>query len=384
MANLLGDLQSKIAGGAKGTPDDTLKLSVSGKTYEGWNQITLKRSIKAISGTFDISVIDRWAEEQVPWPISPGIECTVSIGGEILITGYVDSVGSKFDSNSRGMSVSGRDRTADMVDCAADHKPGNWASISLFNLAKKLAAPFKVAVSVDPTAQKAASQILHGVVIQNSETAFECLDRNAKLCGVLLSSDGMGGIRITRPGTDRSDTQLVQGENLLSCEADFSQKERFSKYIVKSQDGGLDGADPSIDLSCKGIATDPTITRYRPIIIVAEGAATAAVCRARAQWEASVRIGKSTNVKCKVPGWRQGNGKLWAPNQIVKLIAPWVGLDIELLITEVSYKKDNDGTTTDLSLEPVAAYQPDPTLITRKEPWAQLVAQNQKKKVKKP
>lgn len=381
IAAALGDLASKIAGGAKdATPDDTVKLKVNGAAYEGWTEVTLSRSLKAASRTFSLTLIDKWAEKQEPWKVMPGDQCVITIGKEQMIRGYIDTVSPTFDANARSITVSGRDRVADMVDSSADHTPGNWQNIDLFTLAKKLAAPFGVNIAVDPIVRAEIASPFPGVKINDGETAFELLNKQAKLRGCILTSDGDGGILITRAGVARSSGALVQGENILTASATFSEKDRFSKYIVKSQDGGLDGAEPDVDFACQAFVTDPFITRYRPIIITAEGAATAAVCKQRALWERSVRRGKSTVFRCSVPGWRQSNGRLWTPNELVRVKSPWTGIDVELLLTEASLKKTADTTTSDLVLEHPAAYNPDPTLIDRKEPWRQLVIQESARK----
>lgn len=373
----LGDLVAKIQGGGTSPPgDDTLKLLINGKSYEGWQEISVKRSMKAISGSFTLKVIDKWAEEKVAWKIAPGDSCQVKIGSDTVITGYVDAVTPKFDQGNRSMSITGRDKTGDLVDCSVEHSSGTWTNISLLALAKKVATPFGIGVKLIATGVNA---VFPAWKIQQGESAFETLERAARLRGVLLMNDGLGNILITSTSTTRAGTELVQGQNIREAEGDYNQKERFSKYIVKSQSGGLEGADPEVDFTCKGTATDPGVTRYRPIMIVAEGASTATVCRQRAKWESSVRIGKSSRVTIKVVGWRKNDGKLWAVNELTQVKAPWIGINMELLITEVAFQKGSE-TTTQISLEPAEAYTPDPTFISRKDPWRQLVIQESRRK----
>lgn len=378
----LGDLASKILP-AKTAPTgaDTLKLKVNGKSFEGWQQISVKRSLKAISGAFSLTVVDKWAEQQIAWQITPGDECSIQIGDDTVLTGYVDSVSPRFDASSRSFSVSGRDKTGDLVDCSIDQKPGSWSNISFLGLAKKLASPFDIGVTIDDNLSVSSLlPIFPAWKVNQGETCFESIERAARLRGVLLVNDGEGNILITQAGTDRASSELVQGENILEASADYNQKERFSRYVVKSQTNGLDGVDPSVDFSCQGVATDAGVTRYRPVVIVAEGAATAAVCRTRARWESAVRLGKSTQVRVKVAGWRQNNGDLWEVNQLTTVKSPWLGLNLELLITETNFSKSDGGTFTDLLLEPAQAYKPDPTYIERKDPWRQLVVQESRRR----
>ena len=376
MANFgINDIPISIPGlgalGANPSPKkEDASLAVNGKKFEGWESISVKRSIKAIAGAFSLNLTDKWAQEQSSWLLNPGDECALSIGGDRLITGYLDGVKPSFTKESRTIVVSGRDKTGDMVDCSAVHKPGNWSDISILRLANLLGAPFGI------TAKSTVSGLkpFQNFNIQNGESAFECLDRAAKLMGVLLMNDGTGNILITRTGTQRASTNLEQGNNILSASANFEMKERFSKYIVKGQNAGLaDEATPGVDFAASGIATDAWIERYRPLIVMAEGAATPEICTQRARWEATVRAAKSSPIAVIVQGWRQSDGKLWELNKIVKLKSPWLGVNQDFLITSVEFKKSNDGTLTNLELERPDAYTPDPTVATRKEPLRQLV-----------
>lgn len=373
----LGDLASKIQGG-KTAPagTDTLKLLVNGKAFEGWQQISVKRSMKAISGSFELAVVDKWAEDQTAWQIKPGDSCTLMIGEDTLVTGYVDAVSSSIDATTKRVAVSGRDKTGDLVDCSADHKTGSISNVTLLELAKKLAAPFGVGVKALVT----SSEKWPAWKIQQGESIFESIERAARLRGVLLMNDGAGNLVITRAATARASSELVQGDNILSAEAEFSMKERFSRYTVKAQGMGLDETNPETDFSMTGSASDAGVSRHRPMVIVAEGAATIASCRTRAQWEATVRLGKSTRVSVTVVGWRQVNGDLWAVNTVVKVNAPGLGLNTELLITEVTFQKSDSGTLTQLTLEPAAAYTPDPTIAAKKDPWRQLVLAESRRK----
>jgi prophage tail gpP-like protein len=215
--------------------------------------------------------------------------------------------------------------------------------------------------------------------LQSGESVFENMEKASRLCGVLLVNDGQGNIVITRAGTARSSTELVQGKNLVEASAEYSMKERHSSYTVKAQDAGLGDVDPLVDFTPKFVAKDAGVTRYRPMVIAAEGAASAAVCRQRAQWEVSVRRAKSSQVRAKVLGWRQNDGRLWKVNELVKITAPWIGLNVEMLISEVTFQKGDGGTTTELLLEMAQAYTPDPTYLSKKDPWKQLVLQESKR-----
>ena len=54
-------------------------------------------------------------------------------------------------------------------------------------------------------------------------------------------------------------------------------------------------------------------------------------------------------------------GPLWEPNMLVSVRIPWMRLDGEMLIRQVSHSKDDSGgTTTDLELVSPQAFEPEP------------------------
>ncbi|EAB2906670.1 phage major capsid protein [Salmonella enterica] len=103
------------------------------------------------------------------------------------------------------------------------------------------------------------------------------------------------------------------------------------------------------------------ITRYRPHTIQQSGTATTDSCKSRCEFEARQRAAKTLETTYTVQGWRQGNGELWKPNQAVVVYDPLNGFDNEtLVIAEVTYSQDNNGTLTEIRVGPADAYLPEP------------------------
>jgi prophage tail gpP-like protein len=350
---------------------DKVSLFINRKIYDGWKSVEIKRSLKAASGSFSLSLTDRWSDQLQPWIVAPGDEAEVRLGSDVVITGYVDTVSPSMDKDSRAISVSGRDKTADLIDCSVEHSSGEIAGVTLKRLAEILAAPFGVSVTmeVDPGPRFDVFKI------QQGETVFEALDRASRKRGFLLTTDTKGALVITRPGLTRSATRLEQGINILNGSGTFSEKNRFSKYIVKGQDAGFSApVDPAFAYSMKATATDPTVKRYRPLIIQAEQLTNLNDAKQRANWEATNRAARASTFNVNVQGWRQGDGSLWRPNLIVETRADWIGLNGDLLITDVSYRLDDSGgEVTSLNLERKDAYKPEPTVPEKADPLTQAI-----------
>ena len=129
-------------------------------------------------------------------------------------------------------------------------------------------------------------------------------------------------------------------------EDNSDDSERYSEYHVKAQARGKNNS--------KAVVRDEEITRYRPLVIIAEDQALNAPAAERAKWEKNIRMGKSERFRAKVQSWyQQGDtGVLWAPGLNVSLTSPYAGFENEdFTIASVVYKQnDRDGTVCELEL----------------------------------
>lgn len=322
------------------------ELKVGGAFYGGWKRLSITRSIEQISGTFELDVTERWAGQSSARPIKPGEPCQVLLGGEPVITGYVDTAEVSYDKQSHSFRVSGRDKTGDLVDCSAIYKTGQWANSKLDRIASDLLEPFKIKVVVETDVGSAFSSYK----IQEGETVFECLERAARMKAVLLVSNTAGDLVITRATKQLIPAYLDEGENILSARAEFSWKERFSKYTVKGQDTGNDDQNGAAVAQISGAVTDETINRYRPLIVLAESHGSGVTLRDRAEWERNVRAGRGARGTISVQGWRHAGGDIWRPNTLVRVVSPMIYLDADMLIVGCAYTLDEGGTRTELSI----------------------------------
>lgn len=349
-------------------------LKVGGQKYSGWTSVSVTRSIESISGSFSLNVSERWANQDQPWPINEGDECSVLIGDEVVITGFVDSRKPSYGPGAHSLSIDGRDKTADLVDCSALVSQYEYKNFDVFKLAQKLCKPFNITVSqlgvTVPGKTLVGTEKLH---IDPGETVFNVLEHAARIAGVLLISDGEGGVIITQPGTERAVTELVEGQNIISAEADFTVASRFYHYIALGQHQATDAFFGAEAAQIKGEAFDPNVTRQaRVLVIRPEGNVTPAFAKLRAQWEATVRAARSNSVKVVVQGWTQGNGALWPVNALVHVKSPQLRIDGDMLIASATYSFDeSEGTRTELSLKPPGAFKPEPS-VERDGLWKEI------------
>ncbi len=334
------------------TPD--VRLAVDGTLYGGWEVMRIQRSIEQIAGKFDLSVTERWSGQDTPRPIVPGEECQVLVDGEPVITGYVDDVEVSYDANQHTVAVSGRDRTGDLVDCSAAVKTGNkFFTRPLLELVQRLCKPFGIEVSTDTDAGGPFRQFSWNP----GDSVFSVIENAARIRAVLLVSDGVGGLLITRASKDRIDATIELGKNALACSGQFSHKDRYSEYTVLGQQAAADDGIFAGDAAHpKGVTKDERIKRYRPLIVLSEKDIDFAKAKTRAEWERNVRFGRSQRINYTVQGWNYAPGELWPINRLVTVRDSYLGLDTDRLIAGVTLTLDTNGLRTELSLTPREAF----------------------------
>ena len=96
---------------------------------------------------------------------------------------------------------------------------------------------------------------------------------------------------------------------------------------------------------------DPDITRYRPMVIIADDNMTGTSGYQRAMWELKRNKAEAQKSTATVQGWQKPDGSLWLPNEIVWLTAPELGFERQArLIVEVVFTLDENGTRSQLTL----------------------------------
>lgn len=345
-----------------------LTLKIGGAIYRGWTDIRVTRSIKRGCSDFDISLTDKWPGRATPWPIRGGLPCEVLLDGETVITGYTDNRAVEFDATAHGVRAAGRSKTMDMVDGSAIVKGGQFTNYTLPAIARALAEPFGIGVTVLGDAGKAFPE----VQIEPGETCFDIIERLCRLRGLLVCDAASGNIVLAKPGGfGRRNTALVEprggadGEgrrgNIKRARSNESFSQRFSDYIVRGQQAGTDYSSGASASQPQGIAKDDAVPRYRPRMIVAEAPGDNASMQRRADWEAQHAAGLSLTASITVYGWRDASGALWTPGARVPVDSPTLGIARELVIVTASYKRSaRDGTVAELELQPENALAPQP------------------------
>lgn len=332
-------------------------LTVDGLDYSGWKSVEITAGLEDQARSFNLSITWKWPGQLQLLPIKQGAKCQVRIGDDLVLTGWVFATPISYDDKQITTSISGRSLTADLVDCAAINKPGQWNNQSVLAIVSALARPYGI---------KVRSQIPEGAklsdhTIEPGETAFESIDRLLTLFRVFSTDDAKGMAVLAKPGSEvRAFDVLEVGKNILTGDAPLDFSAVFSEYRVLGQKSGTDDEFGEQAAEVSAVVTDPRVARKRVMIIPESGQMTNELAQARANWERGSRMGKALTTTYTVQGWRQSNGALWRHNSLVRVIDPVIGFDRVMLIARVTYTLSESGMITRMEIGPPDGFEPEP------------------------
>lgn len=332
-----------------------LALEVAGQVFSGWTSARVTESIDALAPAFELTYADRWSQSAERVRIRPGQACRLLWREAPMLTGWIDSATATETASERALSVSGRARTGDLVDCSVELSDP-WIDRTIEEIARDVVGVFGIGVRSFVLGDATAP--IPFAAPELGETCAELLGRLARLRGCWLSTSSTGDLEIVQGGWRAGGDVPVlrRGRDILSATLTESHEARFNRLTVATQGGSLE-IDAISGLTAT--ARDPAVTRHRPLVVVADAACVD--LDRRAQWEINARMGKGTRLSLTLPGWTSARDALWHPGQVVRVVDDWLGLDHELAIVSVQRSLDlNTGTTAQLELADPRVLLPEP------------------------
>lgn len=354
---------------------DDLTLSIGNMSWSGWQRVQVTRSMDTVPANFNIMLTERYPN-MPDIDIKPGAACTVQIGGDLVLTGFVDRYGAVVNARAHTVTISGRSKSQDLVDCAA-FVGGQGPSEETYVLhGTPLAMITQLAQAYGITVNNqslGAGSAITALPINLGETAWELIDRLTKMAQVVAYDMPDGSIMLAQAGKEQMASGFTQGVNVEEASVAFTMDQRFSVYegfqtptvILNSTDGG--------HMPPQAIAYDGGVPRFRKRIIIAEQPGPdKTLLQQRVQWEANRRAGRSLAVTITCDSWRDTANNLWAPNHMAPIDIPSVKVpNTQWCIGQVTYLKDERGRHAIVLLMPASAFQPEPVAPLGSYPTAQ-------------
>lgn len=389
-----------------------IRIEIDGKQFDTWESGEVTRDLKDFAGTFSFTFRDSerslntfsFATSIPPfYHLRPGSSVKIYVCDELVLVGYIENVNVDIDEKSSSVAISGKDKAGDLIDCAAaPNGPAELNNVTLEEAAKRIAEPYglKVRSEVD------TGEVFGRYGIDMAETGLSALEKGARQRQVLLLSDGVGGLVITRTGGLRAPADLTLPGNVKSSSGNYTHKNRHSKTIVRGQhekasgkrkSGPLDETASPLSLSRagnsgganlhaggtpidpkdrkrgKGYATeverygtsatgeycDDEIKRYRPKVHLARTKGNKKDCCCEAEWRSRSARGQSEEINYTVAGFK-ANDRLWRVNEMVYVSDAFQMVERDMLVSRVSFSEDDSGQITELNVTSPEAFDNKP------------------------
>ncbi|SIP96298.1 phage baseplate assembly protein [Bosea sp. TND4EK4] len=373
-------------------PTRRISLKIDGEIFDQFYRVDLCHDLSELSASFELACRDEFRAMQ-SWdyatpvdgsgPLDWGKKAEIFVDDELWLIGWIDEVMPDASIGQDGVVISGRDVTGDLVDCPPDPRGKHeYRDLSLTEFAEKLCKPFGIKVRCDTD----VSPNFDKMTVEAGETVLSALSKYAKQRGVLITTDRVGTLVITRSGQERAAAGIRFPGNVTRLRGSFSARERFSDYFVKGQsekNGGRRGNAAALDATAQpldaapsapaaassdpedepegsgtlvmGYAKDSEVTRWRPFIAMARTKATHLDAQRQAEWEMRTRRGKGDKEDYAWPDFR-ANGELWKPNTISDVVDAYSNIDRDMLIAGVRVTYDDRGPKSRLRFTGPEAY----------------------------
>ena len=339
---------------------NSLVLFVDGRPYSGFKEVTLLRSMLQGPHQFELSIGPDLGTDASVFDIEDGMSCQCYIDDDLVITGYVDDRNASYNHQNHEITISGRSKLADLVDCST-HGLQLKAGQTLLSVARQLCKPYGISVSADSSASAAANQPFSAtdLALDPGQTVWDFLEELARIRAVLLISDSAGNLVITRAGAGRADSPLILGQNIKSAAARRSHRSLFSDITVAGMAATWSVMDATGNSQAQASVSGQA-RRYRQRVIITDQPVDIAACKQRADWQRRVDWGRSRSIDYTLRGWRQGGdtGRVWMPNEttVVTDTFSQLNADTRLIASVRQQFTRSSGRTTTLTVMPPSAF----------------------------
>ena len=354
------------------TPD-VASILVGNISWQGWEGVEITRSIESVPSSFSLTGTEKYPGTVglSKVDIMPGSPCTISLGADTVLTGYIDGRDYELSATSHDITVVGRSKLEDLIDCSGALQQQQAVGRTLGSLANLLCGPFGISVSLPG----GDTPTIPSITVLLTETGYETLERCARWNARLLYDDTNGNLVISAVGTTKHASGFQEGVNVQAVRSTINLSERFTSIAAIWLDTAIlsQGTDvaPLPYVNDKSLAVDKVgfparadgQPRNRPLLILAEqGQDQNNLVPQRVQWEMARRIGRSQGAMITVDSWRDSAGVLWTPNQLADISIPSCKVSGTWLISTVTYIRDGQGTRADVTLMPKEAFIPQPAV----------------------
>jgi prophage tail gpP-like protein len=341
--------------------EEVATLVVNGLVYEDWETVWFQWTLGDPYAQFRFTATEDDTYLWVPDPdnrlpfeqllrFKPGDECDLYLGGYPIMHGVIMVRQVAYDKNNHTIVLQGVTLTyyaanASIIDEKAEYE-GTFLDIAGEVLAPTCSG-YKIWGKISQLKFEDPQRPNPG------ETIFEFLERIARDRKVIVTSDPYGDFLFIGEHEGEYVSDLVEGGNILKCQAVIADLKAQSEFIARGQSAGSD--DQNMKKAAHQEARiDGTAKCYSPLLTPIEHQVwTREEIELRAANEKMFAEGQhKVEATVTVQGWfNPRTGLRWDVGQDVHFQSPMTGIDNQMLkIRTVTYTQDKNGSLTTMVL----------------------------------
>ncbi len=355
-------------------PSEICSLSVNGAFFRDWKTVLVYLCIKEANNYFRFTVSEGKpiAKEMGAMRIRPGDTCTVTLGGEYAIGGYIWTRQVAYTATHHGVELTGKSSTALSVPASAMVKGGEMTNVNYLQFATKILEPLGLtATPKDNISQEKIPRVnVHG------QSVWEALEKTGRGLNINLGTNPKNGSDywLMTPRYKSHSGRVVEGQNILEGREIISQVFGSGPYMSLAQaaptpakygypvTAGPFSSGMNDFAKNLGVGAMPM-----PIMSLTETPGTQGNADSRTGMEQASIAAEQIKVEVVVQGWfrdGKGGGGLWQPTDRVSVLSPMLIMyNKELICRSVTFTQDDrNGTRTTLELWNEAALGQGPSM----------------------
>jgi prophage tail gpP-like protein len=218
---------------------EVVTITIASREFEPLS-VAVRRSLEDAAGTYECR-IPVMRQDMEGWHdiLKSGPVVKITANGTLVFTGHHERAAPRIQAESGELSVSGRSKTGDAVDSAADDVDGReHKNKKPGAMIEAIGASINIKVVVETDAD--ARPLFR---LEPDDTIVSAADRWARLAGFAVTDDAEGNLRIYDAAkAKRHAGALIEGDNISDGSAVHDLSKRFSETKVKAQ--SADGSGP--------------------------------------------------------------------------------------------------------------------------------------------
>jgi len=326
---------------------EVVTITAGGGRWTAFEEFHVNAAFNKAARSFSIEVAAELGGSATNAVFAVGTEVTISANGDLLLTGYVDCREPSFAAKKAIISVSGRSKSADLIDSSGEHETGQFENKDPLEIGQEISSNYAPKWVTDQQLEK-----IEQYQLTPGETCFRCVEKLARQQGMTITGTPDGNAKITKGAQGRNGA-LIEGVIILAGTAHHNGSNRHSKIVVRGQRPFGHGDD---NLEIEAQEQDSAVQRNRTIIIIQDEDTTKDRAKKRAKNRKNRAAGNALKASISVQGFHDDGGKLWTPGALTWTQSAFLDIAQDMLIESVDYRQNDGGSIAVLNLVDPRAY----------------------------